>query len=43
MAINTQKVKEEEIELLADAINKDSRIKREKTKEQLKKMKAEQT
>ena len=38
MQINPHKAKEEELDLLVDTINKESRHKREKTKEQLKKM-----
>ena len=38
MEINPQKAKEEELDVLEDAINKESRHRRDKTKEQLKKM-----
>ena len=41
MEINTQKAKEE-LDLLADAINKESRHRREKTKEQIKQMNTKQ-
>ena len=43
MEIYTQKSKEEELDLLENAFNKESRIRREKTKEQLKKINTEQT
>ena len=40
--IDMQKIKEEELERLVDAINKESILRREKIKEQLYKLKTEQ-
>ena len=37
--VDTQKIREEELDQLVDAINKESRIRREKRKEQLEKLK----
>ena len=42
MAINLQKDKEEELDLLVDAISRESRHRKEKTKEQLKQMNTKQ-
>ena len=42
-AVDTQKEKEEELDRLMDAINKEERIRREKIKEQIEKLKTYQT